>query len=201
VRLNYEWKFKATAPCSRASWDDTVLMPTAMNPGTRAVRIKKHQRAARGGRVVDVAPAKADFTDLVIHQATPTESTAAFLLAWISNRRANMERRPLRKASVLLENSGCSCLGRRRPGRAAAGGPGEHAEVAPLWRWRKDLESSVVVGTLYVRNARRRPVTSAAGKKLKTTCRPGCNPPDSRPFFGGGSSGTASCFSSVSILP
>ena len=67
-RLNYEWKFgnyRALQPS--VVGDDTILLPTGMNTGTRAIRITKTNGQLAAEELWTSRNLKPDFTDLVIH--------------------------------------------------------------------------------------------------------------------------------------
>ena len=68
ARLNYEWKFgnyRALQPC--VIGDDTVLLPTGMNTGTRAIRITKANGKLAAEELWTSRNLKPDFTDFVTH--------------------------------------------------------------------------------------------------------------------------------------
>jgi outer membrane protein assembly factor BamB len=68
-RLKYEWKFsqyRALQP--RVIENDTILLPTPMNAGTRSIRIKKANGQWSAEELWTSRNLKADFTDLVTYQ-------------------------------------------------------------------------------------------------------------------------------------
>ena len=68
-RLNYEWKFanyRALQP--RVIGDDTVLLPTGMNTGTRAIRVAKTNGQLTAQELWTSRNLKPDFSDIVSHQ-------------------------------------------------------------------------------------------------------------------------------------
>ncbi len=69
VGLNYEWKFmnyRALQPC--VIGDDTVLLPTGMSAGTRAIRLTKTKGGLAARELWTSRSLKPDFTDLVAYQ-------------------------------------------------------------------------------------------------------------------------------------
>jgi hypothetical protein len=69
VRLDYEWKipqYRALQPHVVGS--DTILLPTAMNMGTRAIRIKKNNGQYAAEELWTSRQLKPDFVDLVSYQ-------------------------------------------------------------------------------------------------------------------------------------
>lgn len=66
-RLNYDWKFgnyRALQPA--VVGDDTILLPTGMNTGTRAIRITQANGQLAAEELWTSRDLKPDFTDLVI---------------------------------------------------------------------------------------------------------------------------------------
>ncbi len=68
VRLNYEWKFMDYRALQPLVIDDTVLLPTGMNAGTRAIRISKTNGQLAAKELWTSRNLKPDFTDLVSYQ-------------------------------------------------------------------------------------------------------------------------------------
>jgi outer membrane protein assembly factor BamB len=69
VRLEYEWKipqYRALQPHVVGS--DTILLPTGMNMGTRAIRIKKNNGQYAAEELWTSRQLKPDFVDLVSYQ-------------------------------------------------------------------------------------------------------------------------------------
>jgi outer membrane protein assembly factor BamB len=69
VRLDYEWKiqqYRALQPHVVGS--DTILLPTGMNMGTRAIRIKKNNGQYAAEELWTSRQLKPDFVDLVTYQ-------------------------------------------------------------------------------------------------------------------------------------
>ena len=68
-RLNYAWKFdqyRALQP--HVIGDDTILLPTGMSAGTRAIRITKKDDQWSATELWTSRDLKPDFTDLVTYQ-------------------------------------------------------------------------------------------------------------------------------------
>ena len=68
-RLNYEWKFKPyRALQPRIVSEDTVLLPTGMNTGTRAIRVTQSNGKLAAAELWTSRSLKPEFTDIVSHQ-------------------------------------------------------------------------------------------------------------------------------------
>lgn len=71
TRLNYEWKFgnyRALQPC--VVGEDTILLPTGMNTGTRAIRVTKANGQLIAQELWTSRNLKPDFTDFVTYQGS-----------------------------------------------------------------------------------------------------------------------------------
>jgi outer membrane protein assembly factor BamB len=80
VRLNYEWKFsgyRALQP--RVVGDDTVLLGTPMNIGTRAIRITKANGEFAAKELWTSRNLKPDFSDMVTYQGYIYGNDGGFL--------------------------------------------------------------------------------------------------------------------------
>ena len=80
VRLNYEWKFsgyRALQP--RVVGDDTVLLGTPMNIGTRAIRITKVNGELVAEELWTSRNLKPDFSDMVTYQGYIYGNDSGFL--------------------------------------------------------------------------------------------------------------------------
>jgi outer membrane protein assembly factor BamB len=80
VRLNYEWKFsgyRALQP--RVVGDDTVLLGTPMNIGTRAIRITKVNGELVAEELWTSLNLKPDFSDMVTYQGYIYGNDGGFL--------------------------------------------------------------------------------------------------------------------------
>ncbi len=68
-RLNYPWKYSSyRALQPHVIGDDTVLLPTGMSTGTRAIRVTKTNDQFAAAELWTSRILKPDFTDLVSHQ-------------------------------------------------------------------------------------------------------------------------------------
>lgn len=68
VRLNYEWKFQGyRALQPSVIGDDTILLPTPMSEGTRAIRVSKKQGQLAAEELWTSKHMKPDFTELIAH--------------------------------------------------------------------------------------------------------------------------------------
>jgi outer membrane protein assembly factor BamB len=157
-RLNYQWKFQGYRALQPTVIGDTVLLPTAMNLGTRAIRISKKDGQLAAEELWTSRNLKPDFTDLIVHQGHVYGIDGGIFTCvdlktgerkWKGGRYGKGQ-------AVLLENSGLLLVS-AEDGRVVLlrADPGEHSELASF----KALEGKtwnhpVVVGDrLYVRNA------------------------------------------------
>ncbi|HMJ64225.1 MAG TPA: PQQ-binding-like beta-propeller repeat protein [Candidatus Binatia bacterium] len=160
-RLNYKWKFQGYRALQPTVIGDTVLLPTPMNPGTRAIRISGNNPATAGLAAEELWTSrnlKPDFTDLVVHQGYVYGIDGGIFTCvdlktgerkWKGGRYGKGQ-------AVLLENSGLLLVS-AEDGRVVLlrADPSEHSEAASF----KALEGKtwnhpVVIGDrLYVRNA------------------------------------------------
>ena len=158
-RLNYEWKFKPyRALQPHLVGDDTILLPTGMSTGTRAIRVTK----ANGQLAVEVLwtsrNLKPDFTDIVTYQGYAYGNDAGiFTCVDLKTGQRKWKGGHYGQGQVLLlENSGLLLVA-AETGQVVLllADPNEHVEVASF----KALEGKtwnhpVVVGDrLYVRNS------------------------------------------------
>jgi outer membrane protein assembly factor BamB len=159
VRLNYEWKFKGyRALQPSVVGDSTILMPTPMNPGTRAIQIKKTHGQLAAEELWTSRNLKPDFTDFVIHQAYAYGIDGG-IFACVDLKTGERKWKGGRYGKgqvLLLENSGL-LLVLAEDGRVVLlrADPGEHAEIASFAALKgKTWNHPVVVGDrLYIRNA------------------------------------------------
>jgi outer membrane protein assembly factor BamB len=158
-RLKYDWKFpqfRALQP--RVVGDDTILLATPMNAGTRCIRITKAQGQFAAEELWTSRNLKPDFTDLVTYQGYGYGNDAGI---WMCLDLKTGERkwkggRYGKGQALLLENSGLLLIA-AEDGRVALvlADPNEYKEVASF----KALEGKtwnhpVLIGDrLYVRNA------------------------------------------------
>jgi outer membrane protein assembly factor BamB len=158
-RLHYDWKFKpyrALQPCLIGS--DTILLPTGMNAGTRAIRIAKTNGQLTAQELWTSRNLKPDFSDLVTHQGYAYgEDGGIFTCIDLKTGERKWKGGRYGKGQVLLlENSGLLLIAAEQ-GQVVLlrADSNEHAEVASF----KALEGKtwnhpVVVGDrLYVRNS------------------------------------------------
>jgi len=169
VRLNYEWKFsgyRALQP--RVVGDDTVLLGTPMNVGTRAIRITKVNGELAAKELWTSRNLKPDFSDMVTYQEYIYGNDAGFLTCLDLKTGDRMWKggRYGKGQVLLLENAGLILVA-AEDGRVhlVRADPKEFVEVDSF----KALEGKtwnhpVVVGDkLYVRNSH-----EAAGFQLST---------------------------------
>ena len=166
-RLNYDWKFanyRALQP--RLIGNDTLLLPTGMNTGTRAIRIAKTNGQLTAQELWTSRYLKPDFTDIVSHQGYAYGLDGAiFTCVDLKTGERKWKGGHYGKGQVLLlENSGLLLIAAEQ-GQVVLlrADSNEHAEVASF----KALEGKtwnhpVVVGDrLYLRNSQ-----EAAGYQL-----------------------------------
>ncbi|MEI6534302.1 MAG: PQQ-binding-like beta-propeller repeat protein, partial [Verrucomicrobiaceae bacterium] len=69
VRLNYEWKFQGyRALQPTVIGEDTILLPTPMSEGTRAIRVSKKGDQLSAEELWTTKQMKTDFTELIAHK-------------------------------------------------------------------------------------------------------------------------------------
>lgn len=159
VRLNYPWKFmgyRALQPAFAGS--DTILLPTGMSTGTRAIRITKANGELAAQELWTSRNLKPDFTDFVIHQghAYGVDAGIFACVELKSGERKWKGGRYGKGQVVLLENSDLLLVA-AEDGRVVLlrADPSGHAEVAAF----KALEGKTwnhpvaVADRLYLRNA------------------------------------------------
>jgi outer membrane protein assembly factor BamB len=160
-RLNYEWKFsqyRALQP--RVVGNDTILLPTGMGSGTRAIRVSKGD--GNGSWAAEELwtsrNLKPDFTDLVTYQGYAYGNDAGI---WTCIDLKTGERkwkggRYGKGQALLLENSGLLLIAAEQ-GQVVLllADPNGHSEVASFDALEgKTWNHPVVIGDrLYVRNA------------------------------------------------
>ncbi len=167
VRLNYEWKFQGyRALQPRVVGDDTVLIGTPMNVGTRAIRITKTNGELKAEELWTSRNLKQDFSDMVTYQGYIYGNDAGILacLDLKTGERRWKGGRYGKGQMLLLENAGLLLVA-AEDGKVhlVRADPKEFVEVGSF----KALEGKtwnhpVVVGDkLYVRNSQ-----EAAGFQL-----------------------------------
>ncbi len=158
-RLKYDWKcpqFRALQP--RVVGDDTILLATPMNAGTRSVRITKTNSQFAAEELWTSRNLKPDFTDLVTYQghAYGNDNGIWTCIDLKTGERKWKGGRYGKGQALLLENSGLLLIA-AEDGQVALvlADPNEYKEVASF----KALEGKtwnhpVLIGDrLYVRNA------------------------------------------------
>jgi outer membrane protein assembly factor BamB len=159
VRLNYEWKFmnyRALQP--RLVGDNTVLLPTGMSTGTRAIRVTKGNGQLAAEELWTSKNLKPDFTDFVTYQGFAYGNDGGiFTCVDLKTGERKWKGGRYGKGQVLLLENSDLLLVSAEDGRVVLlrADPREHAEVASF----KALEGKtwnhpVVVGDrLYLRNS------------------------------------------------
>jgi outer membrane protein assembly factor BamB len=158
-RLNYEWKFsnyRALQPAVVGT--DTILLPTGMSTGTRAIRVTNSNGQLAATELWTSKHLKPDFTDLVTYQGFAYGNDAGiFTCVDLNTGDRQWKGGRYGKGQVLLlEDSGVLLIA-AEDGQVVLlrADPKQHAEIATF----KALEGKtwnhpVVVGDrLYVRNS------------------------------------------------
>lgn len=159
TRLNYEWKFmnyRALQP--HLVGEDTILLPTGMSTGTRAIRISQTNGHLAAEELWTSKNLKPDFTDFVTYQSFAYGNDGG-IFTCVNLKTGDRQWKGGRYGKgqvLLLENSGLLLIA-AEDGRVVLlrADPSEHAEVASF----KALEGKtwnhpVVVGDrLYLRNS------------------------------------------------
>lgn len=159
TRLDYRWKFMGYRALQPAvAGEDTILLPTGMTDGTRAIRIKKTGADLAAEELWTSRNLKPDFTDFVIYQGhVYGVDGGIFTCVDLKDGARKWKGGRYGKGQVLLlENAGLLLVA-AEDGRVALlkADPADHAEIAAF----KALEGKtwnhpVVVGEmLYLRNA------------------------------------------------
>jgi hypothetical protein len=159
TRLNYEWKFggyRALQP--HVIGDDTILLPTGMTTGTRAIRIKRIDGRLAAEEQWTSRNLKPDFNDFVTYQghAYGFDGGNFGCVELKTGDRKWKGGRYGKGQVLLLENSGLLLLA-AEDGRIVLvrADPNEHVELTAFQALEgKTWNHPVVVGVrLYVRNA------------------------------------------------
>lgn len=159
TRLDYDWKipqYRALQP--HVLGDDTVLLPTGMNMGTRALRIKKSNGQYAAEELWTSRNLKPDFVDLISYRGCAYGNDGG-LLTCIDLQTGERKWKGGRYGKgqiLLLENSGLLLiLAEQGEAVLVAADPTEHQEVARFQALEgKTWNHPVVVGDrLYVRNS------------------------------------------------
>lgn len=158
-RLNYGWKFmnyRALQPL--VVGDDTVLLPTGMNTGTRAIRIAATNGTLAATELWTSRHLKPDFTDLVSYQGYVFGIDGGiFTCIDLKTGERKWKQGRYGKGQVLLLENSALLLVAAENGTVVLvrADPAEHAEVASFKAIEgKTWNHPVVVGDrLYIRNA------------------------------------------------
>lgn len=158
VRLNYAWKFDNYRCLQPAVVGDTILLPTGMGAGTRAIRITKTDGKLAAEELWTSRHLKPDFTDIVVHHGYAYGIDAG-IFTCIDLKTGERKWRGGRYGKgqvLLLENSGMLLIaaedGRVVLVRADPGAPTEVASFKAIEG--KTWNHPVVVGDrLYLRNS------------------------------------------------
>jgi outer membrane protein assembly factor BamB len=159
ARLNYEWKitpYQAVQP--HVLGNDTILLPTVMNAGTRAIRLKKSDGQYTAEELWTSRQLKSDFVDLVTCHGHAYGNDGS-LLTCVNLQTGERKWKGGRYGKgqiLLLENSGL-LLTLSEQGKVVlvAADPSEHREIASFQALEgKTWNHPVLVGDrLYVRNS------------------------------------------------
>ncbi|MDB6031126.1 MAG: hypothetical protein JWM16_1464 [Verrucomicrobiales bacterium] len=159
TRLDYEWKisqYRAVQP--HVVGNDTILLPTGMDMGTRAIRIRKNNGHYAAEELWTSRQLKPDFVDLVTYQGCAYGNDGGFLTCidlqtgarkWKGGRYGKGQ-------ILLLENSGLLLiLSEQGKVVLVAADPADHRELASFQAIEgKTWNHPVLVGDrLYVRNS------------------------------------------------
>jgi outer membrane protein assembly factor BamB len=159
MRLEYDWKipqYRALQP--HVLGTDTVLLPTGMNMGTRAIRLKKTNGQYAAEELWTSRQLKPDFADLVTYQGYAYGNDGG-LLTCIDLKTGDRKWKGGRYGKgqiLLLENSGLLLvLSEQGQVVLVAADPTEHKEIASFQALEgKTWNHPVLVGDrLYVRNS------------------------------------------------
>ncbi len=158
-RLNHAWKFsnyRALQP--NVAGQDTVLLPTGMSTGTRAIRVTKTNEQLAAEELWTSRILKPDFTDLVSHRGYVYALDGGFLTCLdVKSGERKWKGGRYGKGQVLLLEESELLLVLAESGRVhlLSANPTEHAELASFQAIEgKTWNHPVVVGDrLYVRNA------------------------------------------------
>jgi len=159
TRLDYEWKiaqFRALQPHVVGS--DTILLPTGMNMGTRAIRLKKSNGQYAAEELWTSRQLKPDFVDLVTYHGHAYGNDGGILtcIDLQTGERKWKGGRYGKGQILLLENSGLLLiLSEQGQVVLVAADPSEHRELASFQALEgKTWNHPVLVGDrLYVRNS------------------------------------------------
>ncbi|HLH56006.1 MAG TPA: PQQ-binding-like beta-propeller repeat protein [Verrucomicrobiae bacterium] len=159
IRLDYEWKipqYRALQPCVFGT--DTVLLPTGMNMGTRALRLKKNNGQYTAEELWTSRQLKPDFVDLVISDKYAYGNDGGILTCIdLQTGERKWKDGHYGKGQILLLEKSALLLILAEQGQVVlvAADPAGHREVASFQALQgKTWNHPVVVGDrLYVRNS------------------------------------------------
>jgi hypothetical protein len=158
-RLNYEWTFgnyRALQP--HVVGEDTILLPTGMNTGTRAIRILRNDAQLTAEELWTSRNMKPDFSDFVTHEGNLYGFDGGiFASVELESGRRNWKGGRYGKGQVLLlEDSGLLLVASEKGDVVLLKAtPDQHTELASF----KALDGKtwnhpvVVADRLYVRNS------------------------------------------------
>jgi outer membrane protein assembly factor BamB len=159
VRLDYEWKiqqYRALQP--HVAGNDSILLPTGMSMGTRAIRIKKNNGQYSAEELWTSRQLKPDFVDLVTYQGYAYGNDGGLLTCidlktgerrWKGGRYGKGQILLLEKSGLLL------VLSEQGQVVLVPANPAEHREVAsfPALEGKTWNHPVLVNDRLYVRNS------------------------------------------------
>jgi outer membrane protein assembly factor BamB len=157
--LSYEWKFsnyRALQP--HVVGNDTILLPTGMTTGTRAIRVTHTNEQWMAQELWTSRHLKPDFTDLVTYQGYAYGNDSGLLTCIdLSNGQRQWKGGRYGKGQILLLEKSGLLLIEAEPGQVVLvrADPKQHSEVTSFQALEgKCWNHPVVVGDrLYVRNA------------------------------------------------
>jgi outer membrane protein assembly factor BamB len=159
TRLNYDWpipQYRALQP--HVIGNDTILLPTGLNMGTRAIRLKKINGQYSAEELWTSRQLKPDFVDLVTFQGHAYGNDGG-ILACIDLKTGERKWKGGRygKGQILLLENSALLLILSEQGQAVlvAADPSEHKEIASIQALEgKTWNHPVVINArLYVRNS------------------------------------------------
>lgn len=174
TQLQYDWKipqYRAVQP--HAVGEDVVLLPTGMNMGTRALRIKKAEGKLVAEELWTSRHLKPDFVDLVSHDGYAYGNDNGILTCIdLKNGERTWKGGRYGKGQLLLiENLGALLiLSEQGKVVLVAADPKEHREIASFQALEgKTWNHPVLVGDrLYVRNAQEAAAFQTARAEIKS---------------------------------
>jgi outer membrane protein assembly factor BamB len=159
TRLNYDWpipQYRALQP--HVIGNDTILLPTGMNMGTRAIRLKKNNGQYTAEELWTSRQLKPDFVDLVTFQGYAYGNDGG-ILTCIDLKTGDRKWKGGRygKGQILLLENSAALLILSEQGQAVlvAADPTEHREIAsfPALEGKTWNHPVLINNRLYVRNS------------------------------------------------